>query len=177
MTSELIALFHLLTSFLSFLSIIWLVSTNWFSSLCLHTHTPSFQPFMGSVGRNCKANFLCSCLGNIVFFLMRVEQGPAGRYCTWCRSNWACCLVACIVPENGGSLCHCEGQVTTWSGDFSEPFLMHRIIFSINFSWIMKDICFLKTRLSTRKQLQFCALLLSRMRTNWNLARFWRQSR
>jgi len=82
MTSELMALFHLLTSFLSFLSIIWLAYTLILIPLFTHTHAPSFQPFMGSVGRNCKADFLCSCLGNIVFFLMRAEQGPAGGYCT-----------------------------------------------------------------------------------------------
>ncbi len=49
-------------------------------------------------------------------------KGTTSRYCPWCRPHWACCLASSPVPQDGSSICHCEGQVTTWCSKLDKSF-------------------------------------------------------
>ncbi len=49
-------------------------------------------------------------------------EGTTSCHRSWRRPNWACRLASSPVPQDGSSICHCEGQVTTWCSKLDNSF-------------------------------------------------------
>lgn len=59
-----------------------------------------------------KCFFVTNCSGDLF-----AEQGTTGCYCSWCGPNRVGCMAPCLVQEDGDSLPHCEGEVSSGSGN------------------------------------------------------------